>query len=655
MLINTNKDLPSYIKLNHQIRPQDNFYAYVCHHWALDNPLPATEPRWSLFHKLHQDVKKQVEQIIKQWLKNSTDLNQDQAKVIKAYQAFLNKNDQIEQSFEILNNLKADLLKLQALPNSQANLLAKASQWQINFLFNLNVELDSKNNRRYCLLIEPGHLHLDGRDYYLSDDPQLKQIRQTYVDFLKKYQKELQQANFQTKASTEEFLNLEILLATKRLPLDEARRLDKTYNLFAWSDFQDQFPFDWVNYFKALNLKLPKEILVSDTDYLKSIIELLVNLSDQQLIDYLSLNLGLQYAGFCHDKFYKALFNFFSKTLYGYDKMESLKKRAIAMINRDFSDIIGKEYVRQHFSETDRQQAQLIADLVQKAFRKRLGDNGWMSEISRDYAQKKLDNIIINLGYSQYWADYTNLELTDNPLQNHLNIQKHYQQFEWTQLLHQTPNRHRFGEFSENIQTVNAWTNLVLLNTNYPVGYLQPPLYDPKASQLYNLGGLGTTIGHELTHNFDDQGSLYDHSGHLNSWLTTPEHRGFKKQALKLIKLANKHYYAPKIKMKGKNVIGEIIADLGGLEIVLEVVKQQITNPKILKQALRNIFTSYAFQYASNESLESKQMSSQTYVHPDPVFRVNGVIRHCDDFYKAFDVQPSDNLYLAPKHRAKIW
>ena len=336
--------------------------------------------------------------------------------------------------------------------------------------------------------------------------------------------------------------------------------------------------------------------------------------------------------------------------------MKTPAKRAADSTNRAFCDTLGQAYVKRHFRAGRKRQVEELAGQVAAAFRERLGRNTWMSAPSRLYAQDKLDRIIINAGYSGIWNDCSELELADdNPLDNALqivagNVRKNLG------LLEQEPDRRRFGSLTENVQAVNAWTSPVLLNTNYPAAFLQPPFFDHEAGWTYNLGALGSVIGHELTHNFDDQGSCYDRDGHLAPWLNREERRAFKKAADKLVKTADKHRPAPEVRMKGKQVIGELIADLGGLEIVLDIVKEACRDDEEKRRrALREVFIAYGFHFAINETAEAKIMLAKAGVHPDGPFRVNGIVRHCDDFYEVFGVKEGDNLYLKPEDRARIW
>ena len=338
----------------------------------------------------------------------------------------------------------------------------------------------------------------------------------------------------------------------------------------------------------------------------------------------------------------------------GTRKLKSRQQRAARAVGGYFSDTFGQAYVKHYFPVSNKKKVEKLAAEVAKSFAERLADNDWMSATSRRYAQDKLARIIVNIGHGSTWQSY-NVELDpENLIGNRLILMDAYRKRKLA-LLEQTPDRQCFDSLDNNVQIVNAWTNPILLNTNYPAAFLQPPFYDSKASFEYNLGALGSVIGHELTHNFDDQGSRYDIDGHLKAWLSKEEQKAFKKAAAKFIKHANKHQPVPKIHMKGKQVIGEIIADLGGLEIVVDIVRNKYPDAQARKVAFRQLFIAHAFYYAINETMQSKIMLAQAGVHPDNPFRVNGIVAHCEGFYEAFDLKKGDNLYLKKSERVSIW
>lgn len=644
--------LPSYIKLNHKVRPQDDFYAYVCHHWCQANPYPETRSRWGVFNALNEKVEVQLHELLNKWLKVKEEtLTHDQKQVVIHYKALTQKDDHHLKSLKTLK----DLIDKINQKKSKAALLAEAANFGQNGLFALNIHLDDKNNQRFCLGVDSAGLTLPNRDYYLNKTFKMRGLRKAYLDFIKTHTRALAKLDLKYDLTAEKILEIETVLAELSWPLHKARNPQKTYNPYDWDEFCKVFNFDWQTYFEISKVDCPQDIMVSQPSYLRGVLKYLDHLSLDELKAYLTYLLLLKFGNLIDEKITKVNFEFFGKILSGIAKIKPLKKRAFENVNNIFCDVFGQAYVKDNFSAADKEDNQMLASKVSEAFEKRLANNDWMSEESSQYAQKKLANIIVNLGYTNHWASYKSLNLaSDNPLQNYLQIIT-FEHKRSLDLLNQKPKRECFDQLNENIQKISPWTNIVLLNTNYPATFLQPPFYDSKAGFAYNIGAVGAVIGHELTHNFDNNGSQYDSDGHLQVWLKKEEQKAFKKAAVKLIKTANKHRPAPKVKMKGKQVIGELIADLGGLEIVLDIIKDEYSDEKERKEALKVVFISYAFKFAINESVETKVIFAKTGVHPDGPFRVNGILSHCDDFYKVFDVKKGDKLYLKPDDRAHIW
>ena len=555
--------LPKYIKLNEAVRPQDNFYQYVCHHWCQDNPLPADRGSWSHFSKLQEKIHRQIKTIIHSW-QASSDLRPEQEKVVTLYENYKQRHKYYNQSLKTLLKLRQNILDVKPGPKALAQVLALSSLNGLSSFISLDVTIDTKNSQRHCLFIDPPDLALPDRDYYLSASSKMRHLRQAYLKFLKKHQKQMTAAGFEYAIEPDKILEIETDLAKLSWPIYKAVNIEKTHNPFSWEDLNEQFPFNWSTYFQFAEISPPTDLIVSQPPYLREALKYLETLDFDLLQQYLLQQLALSYGSLLGDKFQKTKFEFFGLIVSGRRKMESLEKRAVDYVNQALCDVIGQAYIQEHFSASQREDAQTVASEVSAALRRRLAENSWMSEKSKKYAQGKLDKIVVNIGYSNFWANYDDLKLSrNNPVLNSFNIQKHRRQ-RYLDLLGQKTNRRAFGDIQEEVQLANAWTEIFLLNTNYPAGFLQPPFYDHRASLAYNLGSLGMTIGHELTHNFDQAGANVDQDGNLNPWLTKNEQRAFKKATAKLMKTAKQHSPAPKIKMKGKQVIDELIADLGG-------------------------------------------------------------------------------------------
>ena len=649
---NTN-NLPKYVRLNKQVRPQDDFYAYVCHHWRQANPIPAHRGWWSLFDKLQAQIDQRIRSLLQTWQQTSN-LKPDQRQALLLYETYQKRDFFQAQSLQTLQALRRELTKLEANQTGLAKLLGLAHSQGLAAIINLDVSINTKDSQRYSLFIDPCDFNLPNRDYYLIKGKRMRRFRAAYLDFLQTYQQLLADQGFPTTISPAEILEIEQQLAKFSWPVHKEANIEKTYNPFSWEAFNETFPFAWSTYFQFAETP-PMDLIVSQPSYLKDSLTYLQSLDFKTVQAYLIFQLGLRYAPLLGEEFFKAEFQFFGVVIGGHQQLESLEHRAARYTNTVLCDVIGQAYVKKFFSAAQRKEAQQLADQVGQALDRRLATNTWMSAKSKTYARQKLSKIIVNIGFGRHWANYKNLRLVeDNPLLNDLRIHR-YQYNQYLNLLNQTPNRQAFGATHEHVQKANAWTNLFLLTTNYPAGFLQPPFYDHQQSPAYNLGALGSVIGHELTHNFDQAGAVIDQAGSLNPWLSKQEQKAFKRATAKLLKTANQHYPAPKVKMKGRQVIDELIADLGGLEIVIDAVKHLYPQPAQQKSALRTLFIAYAFSHATNTSLPSKIMAARSDVHPDAVFRVNGVLAHCHTFYEIFNVQEGDALYIKPSARALIW
>ena len=565
----------------------------------------------------------------------------------------VDKDKNQSQSQQTLQKIQTEIR--QTAQEQSIEILAKLGKWQTYGFLRLGVNFDNKNNRRFLLSVKPPALDLPNRDYYLSDNERMQESRQSYLSFLETHRRILEEYGLGSQLKPQEILEIETALAELTWPISKARDKEKTYNLYSWTNFCKNFDFDWPAYFRHAGIDIVQEIVVSQPSYLKGALKYLKQLAPNKLQEYLLHKFLLDFGGSLNEKIATVCFDFFDKSLSGKQQLKPLNERAALSVNHRFCDTLGQAYVKRYFPVSHKKAIQTLAQQVSQSFQQRLECNTWMTAASRRLAQEKLNNIIINIGYSGSWLKYENIKLDiTNPVANAIQAAMMHK----TQLfclLKQCPDRYRLGVLEDNAQKVSAWTYPALLNTNYPAAILQPPFYDHATGLEYNLGSLGSIIGHELTHSFDDQGSKYDKEGNVNPWLNEKEQQAFKKAANKLIDKANEHYPVPTVKMEGEQVIGEAIADLGGLEIVVDVIKNEYQDNEEKGKALRNMFIAHAFTFATNASSQFLIKQAKTDVHPSDYFRVNGILPHCDAFYAAFNVKKGDGMYLDPKERARIW
>ncbi len=326
-----------------------------------------------------------------------------------------------------------------------------------------------------------------------------------------------------------------------------------------------------------------------------------------------------------------------------------LWKRTVVAAEYTIGEGTGRLYAERYFPETSKKQVLGLVEQVRDAYRERIVDLDWMSDDTKKYAQQKLANMKVLIGYPDVWRDISDVTIsTKSHLANILSGQKSEVAY-WLKKLHEPTSR---DDWFMTPQTVNAYHDPNRLVICFPAAILQKPFFDPKASLALNMGGIGTVIGHELTHGFDDQGCMFDAEGNVKTWQTEHERNAFLEKAQIIVDQADAFEVLPDLKLKGKLVLGESIADLGGVEIALHALKSHVD---VDNAAITHFFINYAFTECSNVREEKLREYTLSDPHPLSQFRVNGILQHVDDFYEVFDVSPDDKLFTPTELRAKIW
>ena len=349
-------------------------------------------------------------------------------------------------------------------------------------------------------------------------------------------------------------------------------------------------------------------------------------------------------------------FAFYGKILYGKPEQEADWKRAVGVVNNNLGEIVGEVYVKKHFSpEAKKSMTELVQNLL-KSYESSIKNLDWMSPATKDEALKKISKFTIKIGYPDKWRDYSALKITKG---NYYQNLENASAFEYKRQIGKLGKPVDKTEWGMTPQTVNAYYNPMANEIVFPAAILQPPFFDLKAEDAINYGGIGAVIGHEIGHGFDDQGSTFDGDGVMRNWWTPEDLSAFKAKTNALVEQYNGFAVFDDLNVNGAFTLGENIGDLGGLTIALKAYNMSLKGKKAPTMdgftGQQRVFIGWAQVWLEKSRDEALRNQIASDPHSPARFRVNGIVRNIPEWYKAFDVKPTDSLYLAPEKRVKIW
>ncbi|MFC5513487.1 M13 family metallopeptidase [Massilia jejuensis] len=638
------------------VRAQDDFFRYSQGKWLKDVEIPADRSSWGAFNAAQDKVEGQITGIIAGAARDKgAKAGSAAQKMGDYYTSYL---DEARRDALGLQPLDAELARVKALKDKRgiAQLAAHFSRIGAGSPLDMHVGQDNRDATRVVVSVSQSGLGLPNRDYYLQDDVRLQDIRDKYQAHVAKMLALAGHADAAAKAAR--VVALETDIARAQWSAVENRDPVKRYNKRSLAQLKESMPgFDWSAWMKETGAHGKVDaLIVNQPSYLAALDRLIAATPLGTWRTYFELRLLGSYAPYLSKPFVDEGFAFRGAILSGAKENRALDKLAVAQVNRDLAEMVGKVYVERHFPAERKQQVEAMVQHFVVAFREGIQTLDWMSDETKQQAQLKLSKLKAKIGYPDKWRDYSALKIARDDLVGNVMRARQFAHDHAIAKLGKPVDR---AAWSMPPQTVNAYYSPTLNEVVFPAARLQYPLYDAGAEPAVNYGAVGISIGHEISHAFDDKGSQFDGDGNLRNWWTKEDAEKFAARGKVLV--AQYAAYSPLAgyNVNGELTLGENIADNAGAimasrayAISLEGRPAPMIDGFTAEQRLFMGLAQARRGKARDAALISQVKSDP---HSPPEFRVNGSMRNHPGFYRAYGVQPGDKMYLAPEQRVTFW
>jgi putative endopeptidase len=637
--------------------PCVNFYQYACGGWKKNNPIPADQTSWSVYAKLYQDNLQFLKGILEQAAVDSGQRDAVTKLIGDFYAACMDESAgekqglaPVQGSLDAIGNLKS----VQELAPLAAQLQMATGR---SMLFVGESTQDPDNSERVIAQIDQGGLGLPDRDYYTKDDAKSKESRERYLQHIQKTF-ELMAENPETaKRDAATVLRLETALAKASLTRVERRDPYKLKHIIKLVELNQLAPnFDWKTYYSAGQYPEFETLNLTAPEFFKEVNALLKNESLDSWKAYLRFHVVDSASPYLSSAFVDENFEFYRKYLRGANEQQARWKRCVSYTDHELGEALGQAYVAKVFSPELKQSTVDMVRGIEDAMALRIQQLDWMSPATKEQALRKLHGIRNKVGYPDKWRDYGSVKISRNDFAGNMSRATTFEHHRDINKIGKPVDR---GEWDMSPPTVNAYYNDQMNDINFPAGVLQPPLYDAKMDAAPNYGNTGGTIGHELTHGFDDEGSQYDATGNLRNWWTREDREKFDARTKCVEDQYANYIVVDHIHINSKLTLGEDVADLGGELLAYmawqDAVKEQTLAPKDGLTPEQRFFIGFAQWACNNERPEDLRVRAATDPHSPGEYRINGVVVNMPEFATAFACKPGQPMTKPAEKVCKVW
>ena len=636
--------------------PCVDFYQYTCGGWMKNNPIPPDQASWSVYGKLAQDNQRFLWGILEDLAKKTTGRTPVQQQLGDYFAACMD-----EPAIEKLgaSPLKSQLDAIAAIKTKKELSALLAQQHLSNategLFFNFGSNQDFADANQVIAFAEAGGLGLPDRDYYTKTDDKSKEIRDKYLAHVQRMLQTLGDSPEVAKNEAATIMRIENALAQASLTRVEQRDPHNLFHKMDRNGLKKLTPdFDWDTYLKTVGVGGVDAFNITEPKFYQELEKQLQSNSLDDIKVYLRWHVVTANAPYLSSAFVKENFDFYSHTLRGLEQLPPRWKRCVRLTDRELGEALGQEFVRRTFGDDTKKNALQMTRQIEQAMHDDIDQLTWMGPETKKQALEKLHGVVNKIGYPDKWRDYGSVVVRRDDFLG--NVQRSVA-FESHRQLNKIGKPLDRGEWGMTPPTVNAYYNGQMNDINFPAGVLQPPLYDPKLDDAPNYGNTGGTIGHELTHGFDDEGRQFDAKGNLRDWWTKDDSAQFEKRAQCVVDQYAQYVVVDDIKINSKLTEGEDVADLGGLILAYVAWQVQTKGQKLENRdgftPDQRFFIGYAQWACENQRPENLRANAITDPHSPGKYRVNGLVINMPEFQSAFGCKAGQPMVR--ENRCRVW
>jgi putative endopeptidase len=649
--------------MDRSVKPGDNFFAYANGTWLKQTEIPADRSSFGSVAILSDSTDRRVAELIQEAAKGSAPAGSDRRKIGEFYASFMDTTAVDAAGFR---PLQSTLDSIAAIGDRKqlAHFLGSTLRADVDALNSTNfytenllglwVAQDLDDPTQYSPFLLQGGLGLPDRGYYVDTSSAMAGIRTKYQEHVAAMLGLAGVADSDKKAAA--IVQLETKIANAHWTREASGDVSKANNHWTRADFTAKAPgLDWETYFTGAGLEKPARFVVWQPSAVTGISALTASESLDSWKDYLTFHAMQSRVAVLSSALYQQSFSFFGPVLSGAQKPRDRWKRAVSATNSALGFAVGRIYAARYFPPAEKKRAEGMVTNLIAAFRDRIDGIDWMAPATKKEAKAKLAVLKVGVGYPDKWPTYSGLEIVKGDAYGNMERARLFQYRRSIQRLGQPVDR---SEWVMTPQTVNA-VNLPAMNAlNFPAAILQPPYFDPKRPLAMDYGAIGATIGHEVSHSFDNQGALFDARGRLHNWWTPEDFKHFQASSEQLVMQYNQYRPFPDLAVNGQQTLGENIADVAGLAAAYDAFHRSLGGkPAPVVQRFtgeQQFFISFAQAWRSKAREPSVRNQILTDGHAPAQYRAS-TVRNLDGWYRAFGVKPGEKLYLAPADRVRVW